>query len=152
MESHGSMVYRLAYARTLNRADAEDIFQEVMLRLVQRTEPFESAEHEKAWLIRVACNISINIVKSAWRRYVIHVDRPLPEQGMQPPQENEDLLHALAQLSPKYRAPIHLFYFEDMSVHEISQMLMRKPSTVRAQLTRGREKLRQYLSEGGHEQ
>ncbi|NLV58307.1 MAG: RNA polymerase sigma factor [Clostridiales bacterium] len=149
MDAYGAMIYRLAYARTLNRSDAEDVFQEVMLRYVKQDQPFKDDQHEKAWLIRVACNVSIHIVKSAWYRRTVSLEHaPLPDV-----QENadidDDLLDAMARLSPKYRVPIHLFYFEDMTVEEISLALARKPSTVRTQLTRGREHLKRYLIEGG---
>jgi RNA polymerase sigma-70 factor (ECF subfamily) len=152
MEIHGPMIYRLAYARTLNRSDAEDVFQEVMLRLMQRGEPFESTEHEKAWLIRVTCNLSIRLVKSAWRRHTAGEERMPPVDEYERSLGDEALSRAMMRLNRKYRAPIHLFYFEELSVEEIARILMRKPSTVRAQLTRGRDKLKQLLTEGGFEE
>ena len=149
IKTHGEMLYRLAYARTLNRADAEDVFQEVLLRLMQRVEPFESAEHEKAWLIRVACNLSTHVVRSAWRRHTTGPESAAFVDARETPVEDEALAQALNRLNTKYRAPIHLYYYEDMSVEEIARALGCKPSSVRAQLTRGRDKLRQFMTEGG---
>ena len=152
IEAYGAMIYRLAYARTLSRSDAEDVFQEVMLRFIQYGEPFESAEHEKAWLIRITCNLSVHVVKSAWRRYAVGMEQAAAAKAPEEPSANEDLLQAMARLAPKYRTPIHLFYFEDMPVEEIAQILARRPSTVRSQLTRGREKLKKCLMEGGRDE
>ncbi|GHU82643.1 DNA-directed RNA polymerase sigma-70 factor [Clostridia bacterium] len=151
MDAHGAMIYRLAYARTLNHADAEDVLQEVMLRLVQRDTAFDSAQHEKFWLLRVTGNLSLHVVQSAWRRYTVGGALIPAAQASECPAQNEALQEAMATVGQKYRAPIHLFYYEDLSVEEIARILGRRPSTVRSQLTRGREQLRRLLTEGGQE-
>ena len=63
VQDYGDMVYRLAYAQTRSRHDAEDVFQDVFLQAVRRRPQFENREHEKAWLIRV----TLNCLKSQWR-------------------------------------------------------------------------------------
>lgn len=68
IDRYGTMVYRLAYARTRSAADADDIFQEVFLKLLTHAPAFQSDGHEKAWLIRSTVNASVNLLKSAWRR------------------------------------------------------------------------------------
>ena len=62
VEKYSSMVYKLAFARTKNKSDAEDIFQEVFLTYIRRNPTFENEEHEKAWFIRV----TINCTKDLW--------------------------------------------------------------------------------------
>ena len=80
MKRYSSMVYRLAYARTRNHADAEDIYQEVFLKLARADIPFENQARVKAWLLRVTVNCSVNFFRSAWRRHVQTVEA-LPERG-----------------------------------------------------------------------
>lgn len=151
---YSDMVYRIAYARTGNRLDAEDVYQEVFFRLFAKRPRIESEEHLRAWLIRAACNTSVNLVKSAWRRLV----RPMPE-GFDPPAEVADdtsasaLRGALYRLPEKYRAVLCLYYYEEISTDEIARILGEKPTTIRTRLRRGREKLRILLENGeGKEQ
>ena len=111
MKRYSSMVYRLAYARTRNHADAEDIYQEVFLKLARADISFENQEHVKAWLLRVTVNCSVNLFRSAWRRHVQTVEAlsdrasPLIED-----ERYEALNRALDILPARYRAVIHLYY------------------------------------------
>ena len=139
--AYGDMVYRLAYAQTRSKSDADDIFQEVFLRVVRSTPPFTGKEHEKAWLIRVTLNCLKSHWRSAWRRH----DAPLDDRLPFPAPEDGILDDALRQLPPKYRAVIHLFYYEGYTAEEIARMMGEKPSTVRTRLTRARAKLRELL-------
>lgn len=148
IQRYSDMVYRIAYARTGNRADAEDVYQEVFFHLFARQPALDNDEHLKAWLIRAACNTSINLVKSAWRRLV----RPMPE-GFDPPEGSateaagEVLRGALRRLPERYRTAIYLHYYEGLSTEEIARILGEKPTTIRTRLRRGREKLRAMLEE-----
>lgn len=138
------MVYRLALAQVRGRCDAEDIFQEVFLRYFRSAPVFSEEEHRRAWLIRVTVNCAKKFWTSAWMRRTV----PLEEaEGLF--QETEDtLLWEQLQLLPgKYRAVLHLFYYEQLSVGEIGKLLGEKPATVRTQLTRARRLLRKQLKE-----
>ncbi len=153
VEQHADMVYRLAFAQVRSKADADDVFQEVFLRYVQARQDFDSEEHIKAWLIRVTLNCSRKHLKSAWLRKVM----PLPawleekrrvEEGFTFELHEESEVHdAMQRLGPKYRAVIHLFYYEGCSVAEIGRILGVRESTVRTQLTRARAKLAKLLEE-----
>ena len=147
MKRYSSMVYRLAYAKTRNHADAEDIYQEVFLKLAKCDTEFVSGEQVKAWLIRVTVNCSVSLFRSAWRRHVLTVDA-LPEREAEETEDGryEALNSALDALPARYRAVIHLHYYEDMSVDEISTALKSKPATVRSLLFRGRDRLRRELT------
>ncbi|WP_101696516.1 RNA polymerase sigma factor [Clostridium minihomine] len=138
------MVYRLAFARTGTTCDADEIFQEVFLRYIRKHPVFENEEHRKAWLIKVTINCSKKLWGSVWKRKVEHLEETLPFET----KEDIDLYHELQQLPAKYREVIHLFYYEEMSVEEISKLLNRKNSTVRTQLTRARGLLKNVLEEG----
>lgn len=141
VQRYGNTVYRLAYAQTRSRHDADDIFQEVFLRVAQHRQVFDSDAHIKAWLLRVTLNCLKSHWRAAWRRH----DVPLDERIPLPAPEERALDDALRQLAPKYRAAVHLFYYEGYSAEEIARMTGEKPSTIRTRLTRARAQLREML-------
>lgn len=145
---YAGMVYRLAVAQMHDRSDADDVFQEVFLRYVRAAPDFQSEEHRKAWLLRVTVNCCRKVQGSAWRRRT----QPLSEQLPAPGPEAREALDLLDGLPIKYRAVLHLFYYEGYGAEEIGRILGRKTSTVRSQLTRGRALLRDKLKgEYGYE-
>jgi len=142
IDRYSEMVYKLAFSYTRNKYDADDIFQEVFLRYLRKNPTFESAEHEKAWLIRVTINCCKKLHASAWRR------RTVPFEGLEFETQEEIALYIdLQKLPIKYRVVIHLFYYEDMSISAISEALKMKESAVRTRLTRARQKLKEILRE-----
>lgn len=140
---YGSMVYRLACAQLRSRPDAEDVFQEVFLRYHRASPAFDSEEHRKAWLLRVTANCAKSALSAPWRRRTV----PLEDVYACTSPEESSVAEALARLPAKYRAVVHLFYYEGYSTEEIARVLDRRPSTVRAQLTRARQKLGELLKE-----
>lgn len=146
VRTYAGMVYRLAYARTGNRSDADDIFQEVFLRYIKRPPICETEEHRKAWLIRVTINCAAKFHRSFWQRFT----GPMEEEGAGTKQKDIDLSDQLQKLPEKYRILIHLFYYEQFSVEDIANITGRKQSTVRTQLTRARRALRKIMEEEGH--
>ena len=149
ISKYSDMVYRLAYARTGNRADADDVYQDVFFKLFRTAPHFESEEHRKAWLIRATIHTSINLFRSAWRRYF----QPLPEQydvpdPRQPLDDRAAELHsALGRLPEAQRVVIHLYYYEELSTEEIAGILGEKSTTIRSRMKRGRERLKSLLME-----
>ena len=143
--TYGDMLYRVAYHALKNRADAEDVAQTVLLKLYQQGDRFESEEHRKHWLLRVAVNESKKLLRSPWRRRT----GPLEEAGepvFDTPQQSELYQHVMG-LSPKYRAAVYLYYYEDCSVQEIAAAMGANPSTVQTWLMRARGKLKLILQE-----
>jgi RNA polymerase sigma-70 factor (ECF subfamily) len=140
---YSDLVYRLAFARTGSKHDADDVFQEVFLRYVKKNPSFQSEEHRKAWLIRVTINCLNSLWRSPWRQR----KQTLSEDLSFETQESINLYQELQKLPPKYREVIHLFYYEEMSLEEISLTLNRKNSTIRTQLTRARVMLKDFMKE-----
>ena len=140
---YADMVYRLAFARTGTKHDADDIFQEVFLRYIKKKPIFVNEEHRKAWLIRVTINCSNNFWGSLWNKKM----QKLSDEISIDSKEIISLYTELQQLPPKYREVIHLFYYENMTIEEISRTLNRKSSTVRTQLTRARAMLKKFMKE-----
>ncbi len=174
IDEYSVMVYRMAYSLVKNRQDAEDIHQEVFLKYLRKRPAFESSEHERAWFLRVTVNHCRNLWKTAWKRRVTgnfyeNLERyeERYEEGYKDGQregygehdeagyeagqttaEGEEpygIIELVKSLPAKYRAVIHLFYYEELSIDEISRVLGRKPSTVRTQLTRARTALKALL-------
>ncbi|MEA4921599.1 MAG: sigma-70 family RNA polymerase sigma factor [Clostridiaceae bacterium] len=140
---YSDMVYRLAFAHTGTKHDADDVFQEVFLRYVKKKPVFEDEEHRKAWLIRVTINCSNNFWSSLWKKK----RQELTDELLFETEETKNLYVELQELPSKYREVIHLFYYENMSLEEISLTLNRKNSTVRTQLTRARAMLKKFMKE-----
>ena len=146
-------VYRLAYSLVRTRSDADDIYQEVFLRYVRKEPVFDSAEHEKAWFLRVTINCCKNFWKSPWvqRRNDFDSDVLDKESVCEPEDENRLLIETVKQLPEKYRIVIHLFYYEELSVEEIGKITKSKAPTVRTRLTRARRMLKSLLKEKGED-
>jgi len=145
LQKYSKMVYRLAYVRTKNRADAEDLLQEVFLRFLKSNIQFNDDEHCKAWLIRTTINYSKNLLTSAWFRKTVFQEDGLENYANVAEKGKSDIFYAVLELPAKYRVIVHLYYYEDLSVAEISTMLNRKESTVKTQLYRARELLKKKL-------
>ena len=143
VRAYGAMVYRLAYTQLRSRQDADDVFQEVFLRYHRAAPAFTGEEHRKAWLLRVTVNCARSLAASPWRRRAV----PLEDAYAYTDPEASGLDEALARLPARYRAVLHLFYFEGYATEEIARILNLRPSTVRAQLTRARQRLAQILKE-----
>lgn len=137
-------VYRLALSRTKDKEHAEDVTQDVFLRFLKTDTEFESEEHVKAWLIRVTINCSNSLFTSSWYKNTA----PLTEDIKFETEEKGEVYYAVMDLPVKYRTVIHLFYYEDMSVSDIAEATKSKESTVKSQLHRGREMLKNALKGG----
>ncbi len=144
LNRYGTAILRLAYSYVHNMNDAEDILQETLIKYMQAAPTFESESHEKAWLLRVASNLSKNKINYNKIRETDELEETLVSE------EREDLSfvwEAVKSLPEKYREVIHLYYQEGYSSKEIANILNRKESSVRTDLKRGREKLKEILKE-----
>ena len=147
---YNSMLFRVIFAEVKSHADAEDIMQEVFIRLFQAQPEFWSAEHEKAWLIRTALNLCKDLFKSKWKQAVTGLDAvPEHEKAYMkvPFIEQDDTLWLVLSLKEQYRQSLYLFYYEDYSIREIADILEKPENTVKTNLRRGREALKQKLEE-----
>lgn len=141
---YGNHILRLAYSYLHNLSDAEEILQETLIRYLDKAPVFEHAEHEKAWLCHVASNLSKNRLKYNSIRSTDELQEELVAE------EREDLSfvwEAVKNLPDKYREVIHLYYYEGYPTAEIARILKRNESTVRSDLRRGRERLKEQLKE-----
>ncbi len=141
LQKYSDTIYRLAFSRTKSVYDAEDIMQNVFMRFMKCNINFESDEHIKAWLIRVTINLSKNLLTSAWfKRTTVLEDNIITTI-----KEESEVYKYVLDLPTKYRTVIHLFYYEDMTTANISEVLNVKESTVRSQLHRARNMLKEII-------
>ncbi len=145
---------RVAFTMVKNDADAEDVAQETLLRLLLHTPDFKDAEHEKAWMMRTAINLSKDLLKSAWHKKTVGIEAAfLAKQTLfqEMHQEHDDTLLALMELPERHKNCLYLFYYEDYSIREIASVLEMPENTVKTNLRRGRELLRKRLGKDGNE-
>ena len=134
---YANNVYKIAVSYCNNRSDAEDIVQNVFIKLLKSKEKFKDDEHVKRWLIRVAINESKNMNTSFWRKRIV----PLEDS------EPIVLLGAVMKLKEKNRIVVQLYYYEGYSVKEIAEILRIKETTVQTRLMRARNALREIVKE-----
>ena len=144
LDTYGNAILRCAYSYLHNMADAEEVLQDTLLKLLTAAPSFESEAHKKAWLLHVAANLSKNRIEYNALRATDELDDELVGEG------REDLSfvwEAVKSLPVPFREVIHLHYYEGYSTEEIAKLLKRNPATVRSDLRRGREKLKTVLKE-----
>lgn len=144
-ERYADMIYRIALNDTRSPADAEDILQEVLLALFTASPAFESPEHEKRWLIRVTLNKGKNHRRSLLRRATLPLEEADGYLSQEP--DHRALREAVAALPRNQRRAVDLYYYEGYSTGEIAAILHTKEATVRTWLRRGRQRLKEYLTE-----
>ena len=146
IRKYGHRVQSFAFVYLKNKADAEDVAQDVFLTYYTKAPRFLSAQKEKAWLLKVAANRCLSLLRKSGME-----ELPLTEGLCELPQEESDVLQAVMDLEEKYRVPIHLHYYEGYSIGEIAKILRIPYGTVGSYLFRGREKLKLSLEEDDYE-
>lgn len=144
VQLYADMILRISCLYLKQRQDAEDICQDVFLKLMLLDTDFKSEEHEKAWIIRTtinACNDHLR--KSRFRR---HVSLDEAKEVSISDDTETDLLEGLMKLPKHYRISMFLHYYEGYKVYEIASMLGKQPNTISAYLTRGKRKLKSMMS------
>ena len=147
---YSGTVYRTAYCRTGNAADAEDIMQEAFLRLYTSKLAFENDEHIYAWLMGASANLWKNLINAGWYR----LSEPITAQTEERPAKEteipeEGILPLIMKLKPKNRLALYMHYYEGYSVREIASVLGEKESAVTSRLLRARKQLKALIIKEG---
>ena len=146
VEQYQAMVYRTALHALGSPQDAEDVTQTVLLKLFECKNNFESDEHMKHWILRVAVNESRRVLRSAWRRTSVPLEEWHDAAAPEDPAKAE-VLETVMALEPKYRLAVYLYYYEGLSVAETAAAMRANVSTVQTWLLRARARLRKELTE-----
>ena len=148
MDQLGNAILRLAYSYLHNMEDAEDILQETLIKFVTTKPVFENEKHRKAWLLTVAANLAKNRIEYNRVRSSEELNEEIA--GAAPEEEEDDLSYvweAVKKPPDNQREVIHLFYQEGYKTAEIANILGRKEATIRSDLKRARDKLKEILQE-----
>lgn len=147
VEAHGGTVWRIALSRTQKEDAAEEVFQEVFLRLFEKEREFDSDEHCKAWLIRTTMICCKRYMSMAFKHSTISLEEV--SAILCTPEEDSVLFHTLLSLPEKYRLPIQLYFMEGMDAEVAAKALGLRLGTFRVRLTRGKSLLKEALKGEG---
>ena len=145
-ENYRDRLFAAAFQVCGNAADAEYAAQEALLRYHASEKQFESEQHIRAWLLRVAINCAKNISRSFFRRNTVPLEAYMETLEFDSG-ESREIFREVMNLPETYRLVIHLYYYEDYSVAEIGRILGLTESNVKVRLSRGRQLLKKALQE-----
>ena len=145
VEKYSNMLMQIAYQRTFNESDSEDIVQDAFIKLIKNSNKIKDEEHLKYWLIKVTINLCNDYNKSFWNKNTTELNEELSQFD----EEQTLIFKEINKLKPVYRDIIYLYYYQGYKIKEISIILKMKENTVSSNLTRAREKLKGILEEGG---
>ncbi|MDE6364416.1 MAG: sigma-70 family RNA polymerase sigma factor [Lachnospiraceae bacterium] len=144
--SYQSSLFAAAFNICKNAQDAEDAVQDTFVQYYTSKKEFESEQHIRAWLLRVAVNKAKNITRTFWRRNKLSIEDYIETLVFETP-EAETLFETVMRLPEKYRIVLHLYYYEEYTVREIAEILKLSESNVKIRLSRGRAMLKETLKE-----
>lgn len=144
VNTYSDMVYRIALNILCNIDDANDVMQEVFLRLVRNKSKIKSREHIKHWLIKVTINCSKSKATESYKKHTVSISE-ISESYISFGNEIDETIGSVMKLPEKYKEPIHLYYYQQLTVEEISKILGITRSGVRSRLSRGRNMLKEIL-------
>ena len=147
---YGDSVFKLAFSIIKDYASAEDIAQNVFIKYMQEKKEFQDFEHKKAWLLRTTINECKMHLRYYWNSKRVEFPDELEYASNDTVWDNT-LLDIIMSLPRKYREAIHLFYYEELSIKEIAEILEKKESTIKTNLRRGNQLLKERLEEMGYE-
>lgn len=147
IETYGTTVMRISYMYLKDKLHAEDVSQEVFIKLFKLNKSFENREHEKAWIIRVTINLCKDHLRSFWQKRISYgyeskaAAQDVEEQVLKR-NDNNELFKKVLSLSEAFKTVIILYYYEGYSTKEIASILDTPDATIRSRLKRARDKLK----------
>ena len=143
--TYADMILRLSYTYLHSTADAEDICQTVLLRVLTSSTSFTSPEHERAWILRTTINACKDLLKSAAHRTTVALETAgEPEASALP---DGTVADAVARLPRDQREAVHLHYYEGLSIAEVARVVGASEAAVTKRLSRARATLRHTLGD-----
>ena len=141
VEQFSNTIYKIAFSYTKSKEVSEDVMQNVFVRYMTSDKTFEDMEHKKAWLIKV----TINECKKYFRRLTSQFKKESKVLLNDWSNEQYNIYDSIMELPQKYRIVVHLYYYEEFSIKEISALLKLKENTVMSLLHRARQRLKKVL-------
>ena len=146
---HANTVFGVCFTYMKKNADTDDAVSETFLKLIKSALPFQSEEHEKAWLIRTATNVCKDILKHWWRgnENIDDYSEKLHAEDSEDSIEIDAVMEAICGLPDKYKTVIYLYYFEGYNGAEISKIVGKPQPTVHYHLQEARKILKVRLGD-----
>lgn len=151
VQTYADTILRLCYTYLHSTADAEDVCQETLIKLLQRSESFNSAEHERAWVIRIAINACKDMLRRDGKVVSLEPDEadelaaPAYVDEAQQIAQNQSVLEAVMSLPLVYREAVYLHYYEGLRIAQTAELLGVSESAVSQRLSRARKQLKTIL-------
>lgn len=123
VDQYGDMILRLAYTYLKNKADAEDVVQDVFMKIIEKNPHFNDKAHEKSWVMKVTVNICKNKLNLFWKRNRCSIDEVAEIAAYDTYDTDSDVLKAVMSLHDKYRIVVYMYYYEGYSTPEISKLI-----------------------------
>jgi len=141
IDKYSSTIFKICYIYLKNRSDAEDAFQDLVIKIMEKAPIFNNENHEKAWIIKVATNHCKNILRlKKIKSYVL-----LNEEIVSTIDHQDNTLKYILELPLHYRNVLYLYYYEGYKSKEIARILNKNEATIRTWLRRARENLKELL-------
>ncbi len=147
VDQYGDMVLRLSYTYLKNKADAEDVVQDVFVKIMEKYPDFHDKAHEKSWIMKVTVNTCKNKLNLIWNRNKRSMDEVAETATYDAYNTGSNVLTAVMSLPDKYRMVIYMYYYEGYSTPDISKLIGKREATVRSLLHRARSRLKEVLKE-----
>lgn len=152
IDTYGDTVWRVCVLYFKQGADAQDAFQETVIKYASYDAPFNDSEHKKAWLIRVATNVCKDMLKAS-HRFNLSIDEevvsyaiPSTDSSTQPGSAKSEIVEAMQALTDPPRTPVYLSLYEGYTAPEIADMLEAPVNTVYSWISRGKQQLKEALA------
>lgn len=142
VDKYSPLIFRISYCILCNSADAEDAVQETLLRYITKAPDFNDEEHRKAWLIKVAANISKNMLMFRLRRETVNIE-DVENIGIE--QNDYEIFELIMNLPAKHKIVLTLYYVEGYKSKEIAEIIGISEEAVRKRLQKGRELLKKEM-------
>ncbi|MCT4613077.1 MAG: sigma-70 family RNA polymerase sigma factor [Clostridia bacterium] len=147
IKEYSDMLIRIAYQNVKSMHDAEDIVQEVYIKLIKNIKSIKDEKHLKAWLIRVTINRCKDYHKSSWIKKIVPIESDISYNEP----EKDEIMKEILMLKPDYRMVIYLYYYEEYSLAEIAEILGKSINTISTRLRRARSKLKLFIEKEGEQ-
>ncbi len=154
VEQYQTVLLRTCYVTLKDYALAEDAVQETFLKAYQAMDGYRGDCSERTWLMRIAMNTCRDLKRRAWLRYIDRRVTPeeLPEALVAYEQEDDETIQSMMRLPYRDREVLLLYFYQDMTLREISQSLGISVGAAHGRLKQAKQKLRAELKGGtGHE-
>lgn len=153
IQEYGDSLLRMCTLYLKDKQLAEDAVQETFIKVYEKYHTFNHTSEEKTWIMRIAINTCKNYMRGSWFKRITTgfdletISKERVDVGLEKKEQQEELVKEIIRLSPKYKEVILLYYYQEMSIREIAQILHIKEGTVKVRLQRARQQLGVQLKE-----